>query len=248
MVAISFIRAFIALNLALTISASYLPRAAKGTQFITGPCQSDSDCASGCCGFKSGKCAGPVVAQERDGGCGFGDAQPNANAAKAFGFTGSPPAASPAASPTSGAPAAKGKGTQFITGACQSDSDCASGCCGFKSGKCAGPVVAQERDGGCGFGDAQPNANAAKAFGFTGSPPAASPAASPTSGAPAAKGNGTQFITGPCQSDSDCASGCCGFKSGKCAGPVVAQERDGGCGFGDAQPNANAAQKFRGVR
>jgi len=242
MVALSFIRAFIALNFALAISASYLPRAAKGTQFITGPCQSDPDCASGCCAFKTGKCAGPVVAQERDGGCGFGDAQPNANAAKALGFTGTP-----TASPTSGATAAKGKGTQFITGPCQSDSDCASGCCAFKTGKCAGPVVAQERDGGCGFGDAQPNANAAKALGFT-----ATPAASPTSGATAAKGKGkgkgTQFITGPCQSDSDCASECCGFKTGKCAGPVIAQERDGGCGFGDAQPNDIAAKKFRGVR
>jgi hypothetical protein len=31
-----------------------------------------------------GKCAGPVVAQERDGGCGHGDATPNANAAKAL--------------------------------------------------------------------------------------------------------------------------------------------------------------------
>ena len=56
---------------------------------------------------------------------------------------------------------------------------------------------------------------------------------------------GTQFITGPCTSDADCASGCCGFKSGKCAGAIVAQERDGGCGFGDAQPNDTAAQKLR---
>jgi hypothetical protein len=38
---------------------------AQGTQFITGPCTSDADCASGCCGFKSGKCAGAIVAQER---------------------------------------------------------------------------------------------------------------------------------------------------------------------------------------
>ena len=61
-----------------------------------------------------------------------------------------------------------GQGTQFITGACTSDADCASGCCGFKSGKCAGAVVAQERDGGCGFGDSSPNDNAAVALGFTG--------------------------------------------------------------------------------
>jgi hypothetical protein len=31
-------------------------------------------------------------------------------------------------------------------------------------------------------------------------------------------------------------------------GPVIAQERDGGCGFGDAQPNDNAAQALQGKR
>lgn len=132
---------------------------AQGTQFITGPCASDADCASGCCGFNSGKCAGPVVAQERDGGCGFGGAQSNADAAGTQG--------APAANATAGnTGATAGAGSQFITGECSSDADCASGCCGFNSGKCAGPVVAQERDGGCGFGDAQPNANAVQAARF----------------------------------------------------------------------------------
>lgn len=162
---------------------------------------------------------------------------------------------------------AQGKGTQFITGPCKSDSDCASGCCGFRTGKCAGPVVAQERDGGCGFGDAQPNDRAARIF--RGEQPAAAPAAKQPAaakqqgakqqaakktagqqGGAQAKGAGnkagTQFITGPCTGDVDCASGCCGFRTGKCAGPVVAQERDGGCGFGDARPNDRAAQKVRG--
>ncbi|KAF1924341.1 uncharacterized protein M421DRAFT_280334 [Didymella exigua CBS 183.55] len=138
-----------------------LEAAAQGTQFITGPCTSDADCASACCGFNSSKCAGPVVAQERDGGCGFGNAQPNNNAALAL--TGgtptgaqaedapmqTPPAAGQA--PSSGNEAALPKGKQFITGACISDADCASACCGLKSGKCASPAVAQERDGGCGF-------------------------------------------------------------------------------------------------
>ncbi|CAF9936027.1 MAG: hypothetical protein HETSPECPRED_009983 [Heterodermia speciosa] len=59
--------------------------APAGTQFITGVCASDADCASGCCGFRSGKCAGAVIAQERDGGCGFGDPKPNNNAAVALG-------------------------------------------------------------------------------------------------------------------------------------------------------------------
>lgn len=52
------------------------------------------------------------------------------------------------------------------------------------------------------------------------------------------------FITDFCKSDSDCESNCCGFKSGRCAGPVVAQERDGGCGFGDKTPNDTAARKL----
>lgn len=167
-----------------------------GLQFITGPCTSDADCASGCCGFNTGKCAGPIVAQERDGGCGFGDPEPNDNAARALtegngagvGATSAaavatPAASTPASSRASATPAAaaslsgaraaaaanpslagNGQGKQFITGACLSDADCASGCCGFNTGLCAGPVVAQERDGGCGFGDAQPNDNAARAL------------------------------------------------------------------------------------
>ncbi|KAH8731292.1 hypothetical protein GQ44DRAFT_604849 [Phaeosphaeriaceae sp. PMI808] len=148
------------------------------------------------------------------------------------------------------------QGTQFITGACVSDAACASGCCGFTSGKCAAPFVANERGEGCGFGNAQPNNNAlAKNKGQAAANPPAAPAAPPAaSTAPAAapaapaKAPGTQFITGPCTSDADCAAGCCGFKSGKCAGAVVAQQRDGGCGFGDAQPNDNAAQALKGAR
>ncbi|KAI0345921.1 hypothetical protein BDW22DRAFT_1343174 [Trametopsis cervina] len=162
--------AFLFINLA---AATYIPRAPAGTQFITGPCQSDSDCASGCCGFNSGKCAGAVIAQERDGGCGFGNASPNNNAAQAIqgpNAEAAPGVKAAAAAPAPPPPAAANNaagtsvapGTQFITGACSSDADCASGCCGFHSGKCAGAVIAQERDGGCGFGNATPNNNAAK--------------------------------------------------------------------------------------
>lgn len=160
--------------------------------------------------------------------------------------------------------AGNGNGQQFITGACESDADCASGCCGFNSGLCAGAVVAQERDGGCGFGDAQSNNNAAQAAQGGGAADASNNAtaaattAADTSADQAASnadgenadaagnGNGQQFITGACESDADCDSGCCGFKSGTCAGAVVAQERDGGCGFGDAQPNDDAAVALQG--
>ena len=148
----------------------------QGTQFITGPCTSDSACASSCCGFNTGKCAGPIVAQQRDGGCGFGDAGPNDRAAQAL--RGGPPQPSSQPLPQSTSSigfvtvttsAASGKatvaaGTQFITGVCKKDADCASKCCGFRSGKCAGAIVAQERDGGCGFGNAVPNDDAARAL------------------------------------------------------------------------------------
>ncbi|THU95428.1 hypothetical protein K435DRAFT_798143 [Dendrothele bispora CBS 962.96] len=270
---LAIVLAFLFIN---AVTSTYVPRAAPGTQFITGPCQSDADCASGCCGFNSGKCAGAVIAQERDGGCGFGDASPNNRAAQAIqgpnaeaapgvnnnagAAAGSNNAGNGAAAGTSPAPAVA-PGTQFITGACTSDADCASGCCGFNSGKCAGAVIAQERDGGCGFGDASPNNRAAQAIqgpnaeaapgvnNNTASAPA--PAANNgAAGAAAGSGKppGTQFITGACGSDADCASGCCGFNSGKCAGAIIAQERDGGCGFGDAQPNDNAAKALRGRR
>ena len=204
-----------------------------------------------------------IPAQERDGGCGFGSGTPNAgpNAGAATGNNGSAAApdtgaAAPAA-PATTSPASTGSGkapgTQFITGVCASDADCASSCCGFKSGKCAAVIPAQERDGGCGFGDAQPNAGPGSTAGAAQAqsgnvqaaeaPAAAAPVASTTA---TAGGAGTQFITGACTSDADCSSACCGFKSGKCAGPVVAQERDGGCGFGDAQPNDNAAKALQG--
>ncbi|KAJ7098781.1 hypothetical protein B0H15DRAFT_878654 [Mycena belliarum] len=169
----SIVRMFILANVALMASAAVIPRA-PGTQFITGPCKSDADCASGCCAFRKGTCAGNVIALERDGGCGFGNPTPNANAAKATGqFAGAVAAfeakqggaAAPVQNNAGAAPAAAPKGTQFITGPCKSDGDCASGCCAFRKGTCAGNVIALERDGGCGFGNAKPNANAAKATG-----------------------------------------------------------------------------------
>ncbi|KAK7043020.1 hypothetical protein VNI00_008758 [Paramarasmius palmivorus] len=173
--------------------ATYIPRAAPGTQFITGPCQSDADCASSCCGFNSGKCAGPIVAQERDGGCGFGDPQPNDDAARAL--RGQSPA-----SPTNNGSANNGTSSDGNT------------------------------NNGAGNGSENGGANNGNSTNTgSGKPP------------------GTQFITGPCANDGECASGCCGFNSGKCAGPIVAQERDGGCGFGDAQPNDTAARKLRGL-
>ena len=230
------------IKLAALLSLSLLV-AGQGTQFITGPCTSDADCAAGCCGFTSGKCAAAFVANERGEGCGFGNNAPNgggaSNAASIEGNAGNGNAGNGNAGNAGNA--ATPAGSQFITGPCSSDADCASGCCGFRTGKCAGAVIAQERDGGCGFGDNVPNDNAAQLL-TGGGNGAAAPAPAP------AKQQGTQFITGPCTSDQDCASDCCGFTTGKCAGPVIAQTRDGGCGFGDAQPNDRAAKAFLGTQ
>ncbi|KAF2876385.1 hypothetical protein BDV95DRAFT_512539 [Massariosphaeria phaeospora] len=137
------------------------------------------------------------------------------------------------------------QGTQFITGDCTADADCASACCGFDSGKCAAIIPALERNEGCGFGEAAPNNG-------NGQPLAGAAAGAAAEVVDAAEvadvAPGTQFVTGECAADADCELGCCGFNTGLCAGPVIAQERDGGCGFGDAAPNDDAAQALRKKR
>lgn len=139
--------------------------AAQGKQFITGPCTSDADCQLGCCASDSGLCAARLVAIERGANCGFVPAGGvNNNQAVA-------PA--PVAGPVT-VKSTEGAGNQivpvinpggkFITSNCASDLECTAGCCAFRTGKCAGPVIAQERDGGCGFGNPTPNRDAADAF------------------------------------------------------------------------------------
>ncbi|KAJ7028344.1 hypothetical protein C8F04DRAFT_1044206 [Mycena alexandri] len=49
-----------------------------------------------------------------------------------------------------------------------------------------------------------------------------------------------------CKADSECQQGCCGFSSGKCAGPGIAQTNgSGGCGRGNAHLNCNVAAALR---
>ncbi|KAJ7085674.1 hypothetical protein B0H15DRAFT_923313 [Mycena belliarum] len=181
----------------------------KKTVFVA--CASDSECQQGCCGFSSGKCAGPAVAQTNgSGGCGHGNAAPNCDVSTLLGFktcaagakqsnlqdatiqsaaaftaqldglsfTPSAAPAAPAAgnnqaaAPAAPAPAKavsadsqKSKKTVFV--ACASDSECQQGCCGFSSGKCAGPAVAQTNgSGGCGHGNAAPNCDVSTLLGF----------------------------------------------------------------------------------
>ncbi|KAJ7497785.1 hypothetical protein FB451DRAFT_1550579 [Mycena latifolia] len=331
-----FSATFVALSLiACTVQAHELPSRfaaqRRGNQFVTGPCTQDSDCQQGCCAFNTGKCAGPAVAQTRDGGCGFGNAKPNCNVAAALKlsdcvagavngdlssaavqtaaafvaqldnlpFTAStaaaPPAGNNAAAPAAAAPAQSvaqlaalqtSKKTVFET--CAADSECQQGCCGFSSGKCAGPDVAQTNgSGGCGHGNTSPNCDVATLLGFKnciagvvngnlqdaavqqaaafaaqldnlpftpsagGAPaaannaaaPAAVPAAAPKSVAQlAALQTSKKTVFETCAADSECQQGCCGFSSGKCAGPDVAQTNgSGGCGHGSASPNCNVA-------
>ncbi|KAJ7679405.1 hypothetical protein DFH06DRAFT_1078889 [Mycena polygramma] len=168
--------------------------------------------------------------------------------------------------------------------ACSADSDCQQGCCGFSSGKCAGPAVAQTNgSGGCGHGNTSPNCNVAAALKLSDciagaaaantadpgvqaaaafvsqldnipfTPAAAAPApaaaAPPPAAAPPASSASqdsklTVFET--CSADSDCQQGCCGFSSGKCAGPAVAQTNgSGGCGHGNTSPNCNVAAALK---
>ncbi|KAJ7190546.1 hypothetical protein GGX14DRAFT_603971, partial [Mycena pura] len=232
MVSPSLIHAGLAIHFALSVSALVIPRAAPGTQFITGSCTADADCASGCCSAATALCAARLVALE-GAGCGFGSPSAGAGAAKPVATTGSAPAS------VAAAPAATG--TQFITGACTSDADCASGCCALNTGLCAARLVAEE-GAGCGFGGSSLVASSAAAATSVAAAapsavpePAAPDAASSVSAAPAA--TGTQFITGACTADADCASGCCALNTGLCAARLVAEEGSG-CGFGGSSPSA----------
>ncbi|KAF7302026.1 hypothetical protein MIND_00769000 [Mycena indigotica] len=351
-----FSATFVALSI-LAVSVSAAPQMTRratvaelaatqqGKKVVFTPCASDSECQQGCCGFSSGKCAGPAVAQTNgSGGCGRGTAVANCNVATLLGFPGTciagfkntdtndpqvqaatafsaqlnsipftpsvaapaappppPPAANNAAAP---APAAGGasvaelaasqQSKKTVFEACGADSECQQGCCGFNSGKCAGPAVAQTNgSGGCGRGTAAPNCNVATLLGFPGTcisgfkntdtndrtvqaatafsaqlnsikftptvgggaaaappPPAGNNAAAPPAAAGpkksvaelAASQQGKKTVFIECASDSECQQGCCGFNSGKCAGPAVAQTNgSGGCGRGTAAPNCNVA-------
>jgi hypothetical protein len=218
--------------------------------FITDDCESDADCESDCCGFNTGKCAGPVIAQERDGGCGFNDPQPNNRAERVF--RGEAPAPSPSTNPANMPANSPAPPTQkkLIFNDCKSDSECDSGCCGFSNGVCLGPVIAVQSGKGCGRGDAQPNDIAARKI--LGQPPAnadQSTSSTVPSNMPAnspAPPTQKKLIFNDCKSDSECDSGCCGFSNGICLGPVIAVQSGVGCGRGDAQSNDNAARKILG--
>ncbi|KAK8017838.1 hypothetical protein PG993_014164 [Apiospora rasikravindrae] len=180
-----------------------------GSQFITGQCASDADCASTCCAKANGQCAARAVAEENGkDGCGGGSA-----AAGAGGASSKTPTSSAAASASSAAAGAKNK---------------------------AGGAAASSAAAG-----AQASASAAAGNKTPTSSAAASASSAAAGGAGAAavdsskpgsqnvgKGDGSQFITGQCTSDADCASGCCAKPKGVCSAEAVSNV-DGkqGCGF-----------------
>ncbi|TGJ82979.1 hypothetical protein E0Z10_g5801 [Xylaria hypoxylon] len=152
-----------------------------------------------------------------------------------------------------------GNNGQFIGGQCLSSNDCAldTACCAtFGSiGLCSG-LGAQTQAGktGCGFGDggssaapAVPDETGSDNTGNeTGSGSGTDSGSNTVVVSPdtagsqnVGLGNGSQFITGQCTSDADCASACCAT-GGKCAAAAVVNspEDPRECGFVGTLVNA----------
>jgi len=216
--------AFVIAAFALVASASVIPR--NGNQFITGPCTKDFDCVSDCCAFTTGKCAGAVIAQTRDGGCGFGEAAPNNRAAIAIqgpNATRAPGVPAPGSAPAP-APAAGGGGGGNVT--VQPGDTCAG--IAAARGTTPAAVIASNPQINAGCTNLQVGQTLNVGGGGGGAAPA--PAAGGGRGVGSSgKGPGAQFITGDCANDGECASGCCALDTGKCAARLVALERKG-CG------------------
>jgi hypothetical protein len=135
---------------------AFAPGPGAGTQFVTGPCKFDNDCASGCCEFTKNVCRNalalnpnlkPVGEACKNGFSPVFDGTPCASAPApppaGQPGAGTPPPTVPAVKPPAPgncrniafAPAA-GTGTQFVTGPCKIDNDCASNCCEFTKNVC----------------------------------------------------------------------------------------------------------------
>jgi hypothetical protein len=127
-----------------------------------------------------------------------------------------------------------GAGTQFVTGACKVDNDCASGCCEFTKNVCRNALALdfKGKKEACknGFSpvfDGAPCSSAQVPPPLSQpTPPSTTPTVPPPKPpapgscrnidqAPKA-GTGSQFVTGPCKVDNDCASGCCEFTKNVC--------------------------------
>ncbi|KAJ7856907.1 hypothetical protein B0H13DRAFT_1641237, partial [Mycena leptocephala] len=192
--------------------------AQKGKKHINDTCAADSECRQGCCGFSSGKCAGPRAAQT-DGGCGHGNASPNCHVATLLGFANCTAGAKTGnlQNPTIQAAAAFSAQLHNLTFT--------------PTAPTAKPVVAKPAVAKPAPAKPTANANARRAA-----------KKSPTIAQLAAKQQHKKAVFETCAKDHECQQGCCGFSSGKCAGPDVAQTNgSGGCGHGHASPNCNVA-------
>merc|ERR1712048_1479812 len=181
---------------------------APGSQFITGPCSADSDCASNCCEVTQNVCRaflsltggetckdGRTPGQQEaiapgsqfitgpcsaDFDCASNCCELSQNVCRAFLSLNSNEACKDGRTP--GQQGFVAPGSQFITGPCSADLDCASTCCERNQNVCRAVLslssVESYKDGR-------------------------------TANQPGARAPGSQFITGPCSADSDCASTCC---------------------------------------
>ncbi|KAJ7128270.1 hypothetical protein C8R46DRAFT_1246966 [Mycena filopes] len=187
------------------------PQSAKKTVFES--CKSDSECQQGCCGFSTGLCAGPAVAQTNgSGGCGRGNKQPNCNVAAALKL-----------------------------------SDCTKGAVkGNVAGKevqAAAKFVSQLDN--LPFTPTAPAAGKPKPKAAAGKPKPKPKSANKPKAKPKPQ-SAKKTVFESCKADSECQQGCCGFSTGLCAGPAVAQTNgSGGCGHGNKQPNCNVAAALK---
>jgi len=210
-----FSTSFVAVIVALVSLTAEAAPYRRGAGFVTSECRSDSDCQQGCCAFNTGKCAGPDIAQTRDGGCGFGSPAPNCNVAAALKLPDCAPGAVNGDLSDPGVQTA----AAFVA---QLDNI---------------PLTPRHKKGkhGSGSGAAAPAASAPA------TDDSSSTDSSPSSTPAAPAGNAQATVFEPCTQDSDCQEGCCAFNTGTCAGPGIAQTRDGGCGFGSPAPNCDVA-------
>jgi len=207
----------------------------NGDQFITGPCQGDLACETGCCAFNTGLCANSIVGQEaKDGGCGFGNAESNDVSAQGFnkGLQGQELFNFVKDAVVSGQ---IGPGKLDVAGV---QAGGAAG--GAAGGNATANAAAQQACGDNQKAAAQEAADQEAADQEAAGQEAAGQEAAALGPAgdnleAAGNGKGEQFITGGCIADADCASECCSKDTRACAARDVAEEGSG-CGFVGQKP------------
>ncbi|KAJ7859333.1 hypothetical protein B0H14DRAFT_3446713 [Mycena olivaceomarginata] len=167
----------------------------KGKKVVFAVCAKDSECQQGCCGFKTGKCAGPDVAQTNgSGGCGRGNKSPNCDVATLLGFKN-------CLAGTKNGNLKAAATQQAAAFAAQLDK------LPFKPAQTGYRYVPALHD-----------ADESDDDDSTASQPLEARKA-PSIAQLAAKNKGKKVVFAACAKDSECQQGCCGFKTGKCAGP-----------------------------